>query len=122
MVAVQILRLVPVVLSSVVLAAHVFRAGWPLALAVVLALLPLALVGARRPAVRTVQLVLVVGAAEWFRTVVLLVAARRAAGLPHLRLALVLGAVAAFTALAAWSLDSWRRHRSPPRLAQAVTP
>jgi hypothetical protein len=118
----QILRLLLVILSTVVLAAHLFRAGWPLALALAVALLPVVLVGARRPAVRVVQLVLVVGAAEWLRTVVTLVAARREAGLPHLRLAAILGAVAATTALAAWTLESWRRHRAAVSPARTVAP
>lgn len=118
----QILRLLPVVLSTLVLAAHLFRGGWPLALALTVALLPFLLVGARRPAVRAVQLVLVVGAAEWLRTVVQLVAARREAGLPHLRLAAILGAVAALTALAAWTLESWRRHRQLASPARTVAP
>lgn len=120
--AMQILRLLPVVVSTLVLAAHLFRGGWPLALTVAVALLPFALVGARRPAVRAVQLVLVVGAAEWLRTVVTLVAARREAGLPHLRLAAILGTVAAVTALAVGTLESWRRHRASASPARTVTP
>lgn len=107
----QTLRLVPVVLGSLLLAAHVFRAGLSPALALGITLLPLALVGARRLPVRAVQLALLVGAGEWIRTAGLLVAARRAAGEPYLRLAGILGAVAAVTALAAWSAESWRRHR-----------
>jgi uncharacterized membrane protein HdeD (DUF308 family) len=118
----QILRLLPVVLSTPVLAAHLFRGGWPFVLALAVALLPFALVGARRPAVRAVQLVLVVGAAEWLRTVATLVAARREAGQPHLRLTAILGVVAALTALAAWTLESWRRHRAIASTARTVTP
>lgn len=113
--AVQTLRLLPVVVSTLVLGAHLFRAGLPLAAALAVALLPLALIGARPAAVRLVQVALLAGAVEWVRTLALLVAARRAAGLPHLRLALILAAVAATSALAAWSLERWRRRRAARR-------
>lgn len=123
--AVQTLRLLPVVVSTLVLGAHLFRAGLPLALALAVALLPLALIGARPAAVRLVQAVLLLGAVEWVRTLVLLVAARRAAHLPHLRLALILAAVAATSALAAWSLANWRRRhaarRAPAPASRPVT-
>jgi len=111
----QTLRLLPVVLSTLVLGAHLFRAGAPLAVALGAALLPAILISGRPLAVRAVQVVLVAGAVEWLRTLALLVAARRAAGLPYLRLALILGAVAAASALAAWSLESWRRRRAARR-------
>lgn len=110
--AVQTLRLLPVVVSTLVLGAHLFRAGLPLVAALAVALLPLGLIGARPAAVRLVQLALLAGAVEWVRTLAVLVVARRAAGLPHLRMALILAAVAATSALAAWSLERWRRRRA----------
>lgn len=117
---VQTLRLLPVVVSTLVLGAHLFRAGLPLALALAVALLPLALIGARPAAVRVVQAVLLLGAVEWLRTLALLVASRRVAGLPHLRLALILIAVAATSALAAGSLELWRRRRESQRALAAT--
>ena len=81
------LILVPVILSAVVLGAHILRWGPPwLALAV--AALPLLLLAGRRWAVTTVQIALAMGALEWTRTLVALVGARRELGSPYTRLAL----------------------------------
>lgn len=89
-------RLLPVVLSLVLLGAHFFRAAAVIALLVVLGLL--ALLAVPRPwAARAIQLALVFGTLEWLRTLWVLWAARGAAGQPALRLALILGAVALFT-------------------------
>jgi hypothetical protein len=94
------LRLAPVVLVALVLAAHFYRAG-ELA-AVVATLGTLALLAVRRPwAARALQAGLALGALEWLRTLVLLVHARQATGQPYLRLALILAAIALATALAA---------------------
>lgn len=118
--AMQTLRLLPVVLSTLVLAAHLFRAGLPLGFAALVAVAPLALVGGRRAAVRAVQAVLALAAVEWLRTAAVLVAARRAAGAPHLRLALILVAVAALGAFAVWTVESWRGHRRVPATSSAL--
>ncbi|MBI3450129.1 MAG: hypothetical protein HY049_14595 [Acidobacteria bacterium] len=94
------LQLLPVVLSLVVLGAHFLRAGDKVmvgALLAVLALLPVR----RRWAARTVQVVLVLGAAEWVRTLARLVAERESAAKPVVRLSLILGGVALTTALSA---------------------
>lgn len=98
------LRLVPVVLGSLVLGAHVLRAGH-VPLAVALALVPLLLLARRAWAVRTVQLVLLVGAVEWIRTLSVLVGARRALGMPSTRMAVILVAVALVTAAGALLLQ-----------------
>lgn len=95
------------VLASLLLGAHFFRSGS--AAGVVAALLPLPLVFVRRPwAARATQAILVLGAAEWIRTLALLVEERRAAALPHARLALILGAVAALTAASAFVFETRR--------------
>ena len=74
-----------------------------------LALLSLLLAGllaVRRPwAARVVQAVLVLAAVEWIRTTVALAQLRLQHGEPYLRLALILGAVTAFTLLAAWTFQ-----------------
>lgn len=90
------LHLLPVALGLLLLAAHSLRAG---CLPMVVALLALCLLLAlRRPWVATLtQGVLVVGAAEWLRTLVVLAHRRAAAGEPAIRMALILGAVAVFT-------------------------
>jgi hypothetical protein len=94
-----------VVLSLLVLAAHFLRAG---ALPVVGALLLLvALLFVRRPwAARTIQIVLVLGALEWLRTLYLLAGVRIDSGEPFLRLVLILGAVALVTLIAALSFQT----------------
>jgi len=98
------LRVVGAVASLLVLAAHFLRGGhWLLVL--VLALAPLLLLTGRNWAVRTLQLILLVGAAEWVRTLMLLAAARLRSGEPFLRMALILGAVAAVSTLSAIGLS-----------------
>lgn len=87
-------------LALLLLAAHFYRAAaWPWLL-VTLALLPL--MALRRAWVpRALQGALLVGAAEWAWTAALLVQQRLALGQPWLRMALILGAVAALTLAAA---------------------
>ncbi len=93
MVAVQ---LSAVLLSLLVLGAHLLRAGAGCLFWGVLALVPLLFL--RRPWVaRTVQLVLVLGALEWIRTLVLLYQERVATGQDFLRMTIILGVVAAVT-------------------------
>lgn len=92
--------MLPPALAALVLAAHFYRAGdlWlALAAGALVALLGVP----RRWAARLVQAGLLAGTLEWLRTAAGLVAARQAMGQPFLRLALILGAVALFTALAA---------------------
>lgn len=83
-------------LAILILAAHFFRAG---IIGLVLACFGLwILLFIRRIwAVRVLQAGLLLGALEWGRTLVLLALERRAAGLPFLRLVVILGAVALFT-------------------------
>jgi hypothetical protein len=94
------LLLLPPVAGFVLLAAHFYRAGnLPAAL---VSLVAIALVLVRRPwAARAIQIALLIGTLEWLRAAVALVRARLALGEPFLRLAMILGVVALFTALAA---------------------
>jgi len=94
------LNLIPVISSFLLLAAHFFRAGlFPL---VGLALLlPLLLLIRNPMAARVVQAALLLAAGEWLRTMATFALARAALGLPWLRLAVILGAVALLTAAAA---------------------
>jgi len=78
---VSALLLFPVVLSLLVLGAHFLRSGNLLLLLVVVVLLGLLAVR-RRWAARTVQVALVLGAAEWVRTMVVLAAFRVQVGQP----------------------------------------
>lgn len=95
-----VLLLLPVGLSLIVLAAHFLRAGNLLMVAVVLTVL--GLLGVRRRwAARVIQAALLLGAAEWVRTLAQLAALRSRAGQPATRMLLILGSVALVTALSA---------------------
>lgn len=87
-------------IAALLLAAHFFRAGQvELAVASVASLVLLAV--PRAWAARALQVVLIAGAIEWLRTLAAFAAVRMAHGQPYLRLALILLAVAAFTAASA---------------------
>ena len=94
------LLLVPTILSLLLLAAHFGRAGQPPLLWLSLAVAALVFVP-RRWAAWLLQTVLLFGAVEWVRTTVVLVTMRQAMGLPSGRLAIILGAVALLSVLAA---------------------
>jgi uncharacterized membrane protein len=95
-----VLRLVPVVLSLLVLGGHFLRSGHVVLVALVVTLL--ALLAVRRAwAARAVQVVLVLGAVEWTMTLLSLVVQRRMMGEPVLRLALILVAVVLVTVASA---------------------
>jgi hypothetical protein len=97
---VNFLRLLPVLVSFLVLGAHFLRAEYSPLAAVCLAIPFLLLL--RRPWVPTLlQLVLVLGAMEWLRTLLGYVLARQSAGEPWIRLVVILGAVAVFTGCSA---------------------
>jgi hypothetical protein len=94
----NVLRLSPVILSLLLLAAHFYRAG-QLMLTVLCLGLPLLLL-LRKPWIpRMFQLMLALGALEWLRALYGFAAMRIAFGEPWTRLALILGAVALFTGL-----------------------
>lgn len=96
----KILLYLPIVLALLLLAAHFLRYGNTVIVVGIAALSGLLFV--RRPwAARIIQLVLVAGTVEWLRTLVMLVQERMALGAPYLRMAIILGVVAAVTALAA---------------------
>jgi len=94
------LRLLPAILSCVLLAAH-FSRNDILSLALVSLVLPFLLL-VRRPWVpRLFQVVLVLGALEWVRRLVALALERQAIGGEWVRMAVILGVVAALTASSA---------------------
>jgi uncharacterized membrane protein HdeD (DUF308 family) len=68
----------------------------------------------KRPwAARTVQVFLFLGGLEWIRTTVVIASERSEAGEPWVRMAVILGAVAVFTAVSAlpFNRDSKLRER-----------
>lgn len=104
------LHLVPAGFALVLVAAHFLRAG--LIPVTGLALGLLALLAVRRPwAGRALQGALVLAGLEWVRTLVVLAQQRQATGAPWVRMALILGAVAGLTFLAAWLLGRARPRR-----------
>ena len=119
-------QLLPVVLSLIVLAAHFMRAGSMVMVGVVLVLV--ALLGVRRWwAARAVQVALLLGAAEWVRTLVQLMALRTQSGEPVLRLLFILGGVALVTALSVLvfrtaRLQRWYQRRPQVASADLTTP
>jgi hypothetical protein len=94
------LRLLPVFLSFLLAAAHFYRAD-SIAIAVLCLSAPALLVFRRPVAVRIVQVLLMFAAAEWLRTLFVLVQLRQQMELPWTRLALILGAVIFLTAVSA---------------------
>ena len=98
------LATVGMIVSLLVLAAHCLRSGQTL-LVLVLLLAPLLLLAGKSWAVRILQAVLVLGALEWLRTLVVLTSDRVQAGEPFLRMALILIAVATVSLLSAFGLS-----------------
>ena len=101
------LALLAPILSALLLGAHFLRAGQWAGVAASLALLALVAIP-RRWAARVAQAALLLGAAEWMRTLLQLVAQRREENAPYTRLAAILGAVALLTALSALAFESRR--------------
>ena len=94
----NVLRLLPVILSFLLMAAHFYRAGL-LPLAALCIALPFLLFLRQAWIRRLFQVLLVLGALEWLRALYGFAAMRIAFGEPWTRLALILGAVALFTGL-----------------------
>jgi len=90
-------RLIPVILSALLLGAHFLRADLTI-LAVLIVLFPVVLLVKREWVARLSQFVLLLGGLEWLRTLLVLVAARREMAQSWTRLAVILCVVALFTA------------------------
>jgi len=91
---------IPVVLSLVVLGAHFMRYGHSIGVAGSLVLIALLFIRQSWVA-RLVQVVLVLGALEWLRTLYDLLLVRAAMGEPTGRMIIILGSVAVVTACSA---------------------
>ena len=91
------LRLLPVFISVLLLTAHFLRAGQTVIMVVLLLLLSLLMI--RKYWVPWImQAVLLLGALEWVQTLVTVANIRMEYGMPWTRMAIILGAVALFTA------------------------
>lgn len=94
----NVVRLLPVILSFLLLGAHFYRAGLE-PLTVLSAACPLLLFIRRSWIPRLFQVLLLAGALEWLRSLYALAAMRIAWDQPWTRLAMILGTVALLTAL-----------------------
>lgn len=92
-----ILRLLPVILSALLIAAHFKRADM-IVIALLCIAIPAILLTRKIWAVRVVQLFLILSALEWIRTLVYLVQLRIEHDQDWMRLAVILATVALFTA------------------------
>jgi len=92
--------LVPILLSCLALAAHFFRGGQVILMLIVCAV-PLLLVVRRPWSTRLVQVILIIGALEWIRTLLQIRAVRMDEAREWHRMACILGSVALFTLLSA---------------------
>jgi hypothetical protein len=97
---VNFVRLLPVVISALLMAAHFMRAGQELLMALSLTL-PLLLLLKHRAVPLIVSVALVLGALEWVYTLVKIAAFRADMGASWGRMAWILGLVALFTACSA---------------------
>jgi hypothetical protein len=88
-------------LALLLLAAHFFRGGLFALAALAIGLVTLLFVP-RAWAALVLRTALALGSIEWLRTAWDLAERRALAGQPYTRMLLILGAVAAFTAVAAW--------------------
>ncbi len=106
----MVLLLLPAILSFLLLAAHFLRSGNYLAVLGLLALIPL--LALRRPWVALVaRATLWLGAGVWLYTGALFTVQRLRLGEPYLRMVLILGGVALFTALSSLVFSSTRLRR-----------
>ena len=105
-----VLSLLPTGVSLLVLAAHFLRDGNLILTAFSVTLLGIMVV--RHPwARRVLQIAMVLGMLEWLETLLAIVGQRIGLGEPWIRLALILGAVAAIAGLATLMLESSRPKR-----------
>ena len=98
------IRIVPLILSALLMAAHFLREGH-LTLVGVSLLAPALLFVRRRWSLVSVQVLAYVGAGIWVYTASVLVGQRMAAGMPWIRMGLILGGVALFTAVSGLLLN-----------------
>jgi NAD-dependent dihydropyrimidine dehydrogenase PreA subunit len=107
------MRYIPIILVSLLLGAHHYRAGeWGL-IGLWLSL-PFALLIRRRWADRAVQVVLLAGAVEWLLTLQTIVGIYRRMGLPTARSTIIMVSVALVTAAAGLMLETAGRRRRLP--------
>ena len=108
------LLVTPAIVSLLVFCGHLFRGGAGVFVLVVLPL-PWLLLIQRGWVARFFQFFLLIATLEWIRTGVVLALERHEAGAPWLRMALILGAVAAFNFFAMTLFETRTLLRVYPR-------
>jgi len=105
----NLIKLLPVIISLFLMGAHFYRAGLMPA-AVIVSVVPILLFVPHRWVVRIIQALLGIGSIEWIITLSRLVSRRQALGMPWIRLALILGSVSmiAFGSIFMFRLKSLR--------------
>jgi len=101
----RVLRSIPAVLALLLLAAHFYRASSLVLAVLCVAATALAFTGPAW-AVAVLRTMLAAGSVLWVVTAWQIARARLSSGMPYLRLLAILGAVAVFTAIAAWALPA----------------
>jgi hypothetical protein len=110
------LRLLPVLISFLLAAAHFFRSGQLIFVTLALCI-PLLLLVRQSWVPWVAQVVLLLAAIEWLRTLIDIAQLRMHSGEPWMRMAVILGAVALFTAASGLAFRSaaLRAWFTPPR-------
>lgn len=94
------LLLLPVIISILLIAAHFYRADLEIVASVSLAMIGMLFIK-QLWSVRLIQIFLLISAGEWLRTLIHLIEIRIEQNMDWMRLAVILGTVALFTALSA---------------------
>ncbi len=115
----NVVRLLPVFLSALLIAAHFLRGGSLIFVCSSLAF-PLLLLFPERWAARIVQLCLILASLVWVLVLYTLVQQRIAVGLPWIRLAAIIGAVAIFTGSSA-AVFFWKPLKVRYKLDKSIT-
>jgi hypothetical protein len=101
----NLVLLLPAIVSILLLGAHFYRAGYFILVALTIFLPFILLIRKSWPA-RIIQTFLIIGSIEWIRTLVLLSTMRQSTGAPWIRLVFILGGVALFTLGSAFTFKS----------------
>jgi hypothetical protein len=101
----MLIRILPAIFAFILLAAHFLRAGHR-GLVLLCVFAPLLLLFQKRWALTAVRILLSLGVLVWLQTSFSLVYLRWGMGAPWVRMLLILGGVAAFTAFSVYLLGS----------------
>ena len=90
------IRLLPAILSLLLLSAHFSKIGIPI-LSIVFLIVPFLLLIKKQWVPQLIQIVLIIGFFEWIRALLYYVQQRLEIGEPYVRLIIIIGVVALFT-------------------------